>query len=116
MPRAIARWGERWRIKDGADPAALPIAGIIVTLFFLLATTITNSISRVTEQEADMFGLNAARAPEGFDEIALKLSTYRKRDPGQLEEAGLFDHPSRRVRVESAMGWQSEQPGETGAD
>jgi STE24 endopeptidase len=116
MPRAIARWGERWRIKDGADPAALPIAGIIVTLFFLLATPITNSISRVTEQEADMFGLNAARAPEGFAEIAMKLSTYRKLDPGQLEEVVFFDHPSGRVRVESAMRWKAEHMGEPGVD
>ena len=46
----------------------------------------TNTYIRVNEVEADIFGLNAAREPEGFAEVSLKLAEYRKLDPGPIEE------------------------------
>ena len=50
-----------------------------------LATPALNTISRVAESEADIFGLNAAREPQGFASVALRLATYRKLDPGPLD-------------------------------
>ena len=63
---------------------------------------------RTNEQEADLFGLNAARQPDGFAAIAMKLSEYRKIEPTPLEEIIFFDHPSGRTRVQSAMRWKAE--------
>jgi len=71
-------------------------------------TPVTNSITRAQEIEADMFGLNASRQPDGFAEVSLKLSDYRKLDPGKLEELVLYDHPSGRTRIFSAMRWKAE--------
>jgi STE24 endopeptidase len=60
------------------------------------------------EAEADAFGLNAAREPNGFAMSAMRLSTYRKLRPGPLEEVIFYDHPSGYTRVHNAMLWLAE--------
>src|SRR5262249_11745679 len=83
--------------------------GIFAILFFL-ATPLTNSAIRTQEAEADMFGLNASRQPDGFSRAALHLSEYRKMRPGQLEEIIFFDHPSGWNRIHRSMAWKAEPP------
>jgi STE24 endopeptidase len=116
MPGMIARWGARWGITRADDPVTVPIGGIIVTLAFLALTPITNSLTRVQEHEADVFGLNTARAPDGFARIAMKLSTYRKLEPGRWEEIIFYTHPSGRTRVETSMRWKAEHLGQPGIE
>ena len=41
-------------------------------------------------------------------QTALKLSEYRKLDPGPLEEFVFYDHPSGRARIFAAMRWKAE--------
>ena len=60
------------------------------------------------EYEADLYGLNAARQPDGEAEVDLLLGEYRKLDPGPLEEFVFFDHPSGRTRINAAMRWKAE--------
>ena len=108
MDASLARWGARFGLEDRADPAALPLAVAILGLFFFLATPITNSIVRQAEAEADAFGLNAAREPNGFAMAAMRLSTYRKIHPGALEEIVFYDHPSGYARVHASMQWLKE--------
>ncbi len=73
-----------------------------------LLTPVTNSFTRMQEAEADIFGLNASREPDGFAEAALKLGEYRKMQPGPLEEWIFFDHPSGATRIRTAMQWKAE--------
>jgi STE24 endopeptidase len=105
---SLGRWGERWRIRDITDPAVLPLAFLILSVFFFVLTPVTNTIIRTQEVEADIFGLNTARQPDGFAEAALLLSEYRKMEPGPVEEFIFFDHPSGRTRIYSAMRWKAE--------
>lgn len=105
---SLTRWGRCLRLEDRSDPAALPLAVAILSVFFFLATPLTNSITRQAEAEADAFGLNAAREPNGFAMAAMRLSTYRKIHPGPLEEMIFFDHPSGYTRVHGAMVWLKE--------
>ena len=107
-PWLLARFGGRWGIEGMADPGVLPALTIVISLVFFLGTPITNTMIRVQEQEADVFGLNAARAPDGFARIAMKLSQYRKIEPSPLEEVIFFDHPSGHTRVITAMRWKAE--------
>ena len=107
---ALARWGARLRLEGRTDPAALPLALVIFSLFFLLVTPLTNSIGRQAEAEADVFGLNAAGEPNGFAMAAMRLSTYRKLRPGPLEEVIFYDHPSGYDRVHASMVWLKEHP------
>jgi STE24 endopeptidase len=106
--QALARWARRFGLRDRADPAALPLAIAILSLFFLLVTPLTNSMVRQAEAEADAFGLNAAQEPHGFAMAAMRLSTYRKLRPGALEEVLFYDHPSGYERVHRSMLWLKE--------
>ena len=105
---SLGRWGARWEIRGVSDVAVLPLAVLIVSIFGFLYTPINNTVTRTMEYEADMYGLNAVRQPDAFAEIALKLGDYRKLDPGPIEEMILFDHPSGRTRIFSAMRWKAE--------
>ena len=105
---ALARWGAGLGLEGRSDPAALPLAIAILSIFFLLATPLTNSITRQMEAEADAFGLNAAGEPNGFAMAAMRLSTYRKIHPGDLEEIVFYDHPSGYARVHGSMLWLKE--------
>jgi STE24 endopeptidase len=105
---SLSRWGARWGIRGVSDPAVLPLAVLIISIFSFLYTPIGNTVTRTMEYEADMFGLNAVRQPDAFAEIALKLAEYRKLSPGPLEEMIFFDHPSGRTRIFSAMRWKAE--------
>ncbi|HET7925032.1 MAG TPA: M48 family metallopeptidase [Rhodanobacteraceae bacterium] len=105
---ALARWGARLKLEGRTDPAALPLAVVIFSFFFLIATPLTNSIGRQAEAEADAFGLDAAQEPHGFAMAAMRLSTYRKIRPGPLEEIIFYDHPSGYDRVHRSMIWFKE--------
>lgn len=105
--RAIRRWGPRWGVRGIADPAGLPILIILFTAYFFLLTPLANTAVRVSEREADAFGINTAREADGFAMVALKLGTYRKLDPSPLEEMIFFDHPSGRARIRMAMDWKA---------
>jgi STE24 endopeptidase len=107
---ALARWGEGWGIRGMTDVAVLPLAVIVFSIFFFVTTPVSNTITRTMEFEADMYGLNAARQPDGEANVDMLLGEYRKLDPSPLEEFIFFDHPSGRTRITAAMRWKAEHP------
>ena len=113
---ALARWGTAWEIRGLGDVAVLPLATIVFSLFFFLATPVTNSITRTMEFEADMYGLNAARQPDAEANVDMFLGEYRKLDPGPVEEFVFYDHPSGRTRITAAMRWKAEHPESASAE
>ena len=104
---AVRRWGDKWGVLGIADPAGLPLLALIFSTLLFLATPLLNTVVRVTEREADAFGINAAREPDGMAEVALKLGAYRKLNPTPLEEFIFYDHPSGRARIRMAMDWKA---------
>jgi STE24 endopeptidase len=106
--RAVARWGQRWGVRGIADAAGLPLLVALFSVYFFVMTPLNNTFIRSNEAEADMFGLNAAREPDGFAETSLLLSEYRKLHPGPIEEWIFFDHPSGYNRILKAMIWKKE--------
>jgi len=104
---AVRRWGDRWGVRSIADPAGLPLLAWIFCTLVFLATPLLNTIVRITEREADAFGINTAREPDGMAEVALKLGAYRKLNPSPLEEFIFYDHPSGRSRIRMAMDWKA---------
>lgn len=107
VPAIIRRYGARWGVRDVADPAAIPVFIMVATVIGVFLTPVTNTLTRVNESEADAFGLNAAREPDGFATVALALSEYRKIEPGTVEEFLFFTHPSGRTRIRMAMEWKA---------
>jgi STE24 endopeptidase len=106
-PKLLARYGERWGVSQVSDPAVMPLLVGLLAVLMLLLTPVTNSIVRTNEAEADAFGLDAAREPDGFAAVSMKLSEYRKISPTPLEEVIFFDHPSGENRVRRAMDWKA---------
>jgi STE24 endopeptidase len=104
----IRRFGKTWGVSGIDDPAGLPVLMAVMSVFFLIATPVQNTITRTAEAQADIFGLNAVRQPDGFAKVTLMLSEYRKLDPSPLEEFVFYDHPSGRTRIYTAMRWKAE--------
>jgi STE24 endopeptidase len=93
MQKTISRFGSKWNISSLSDVTSLPLFVLFFSLYMFIATPVTNSIIRTAESEADIFGLNAAGEPDGFASVSMKLSEYRKINPGPLEEIIFYDHP-----------------------
>ena len=108
VPAAIRLGGQRWKVRLIGDPASMPVLGGVLAVLTLLSTPAINTMIRVSESDADAFGLDAAREPDAFAAAAMKLSNYRKIAPGALEEALLFDHPSGKTRVRMSMQWKKD--------
>jgi STE24 endopeptidase len=115
---AVRRWGVKWGVRSITDPAGLPLLVLILSTFVFVLTPFLNTVVRVTEREADAFGINTSREPDGMAKVALKLGAYRKLDPMPLEEFIFFDHPSGRARIRMAMDWKAANlpVGESTAD
>jgi STE24 endopeptidase len=105
---SLARWGEKWQIRGIGDPAVLPLVVLLASIFFFILTPIMNTQTRTEETEADRFGVNASRQPDGMARAALHLGEYRKMRPGTVEEFIFFDHPSGYNRIHRAMQWKKE--------
>jgi len=105
---ALQRWGEKWQIRGVGDTAVLPLVILLVLILGFVITPIMNTQTRTEEYEADMYGLNTSRLPDGFAQAAIHLGEYRKMNPGPIEELIFFDHPSGRNRIYAAMRWKAE--------
>jgi STE24 endopeptidase len=105
---AAARFGGRFGVRGISDPAGFPLLAALFSIYIFLATPVYKTIIRTAEVEADLYGLNASREPDGFAEAIFKLAEYRKLKPGEIEELIFFDHPSGYNRIYSAMRWKAE--------
>ena len=116
----IACWGTRWRIRQTADWASLPLLLLIAAAFSFLAEPVTNSYSRWQEHQADVYGLeithgivpdSSAAAAESFQvmgEIGLD-----EPNPNAFIEFWLFSHPSTADRLkfaETYKPWSNGKP------
>jgi STE24 endopeptidase len=106
MDRLLWRHGASLGLRGVTDVASLPLLTAVFSFFMFAATPVINTLVRTQEIEADRFGLNLAREPHGEAEVDLKLTEYRKPDPGPIEEFIFFDHPSTRFRIHDAMRWR----------
>jgi STE24 endopeptidase len=122
---ALTKWGfERvtawkgaiWDIRGTGDTAGLPLAMILLSIYFFVLTPVLNTYTRMEEAEADLFGINASGQPDGEALADLKLGEYRKLDPSPLEEVLFYDHPGGRNRILMAMKWKAEHLAEAEAN
>ena len=106
MDAMLRRHGMAWGLDGVADVAGFPLFIAVFSAWMFVTTPISNTLVRTQEIEADRFGLNLAREPHGEAEVDLKLTEYRKPDPGPIEEFVFFDHPGTRHRIHDAMQWR----------
>jgi STE24 endopeptidase len=99
--------GER-PARGVGDPQALPAALILAVLAMAGAALAERAYDRWINVRADQFSLDHARAPDGLAINLVRDWRDDKADPGPLEEALFFDHPSLRNRILHAMRWKAE--------
>ena len=87
----------------------MPLFFAIFGVVSLLLTPIQYNYVRQGEVEADIFGLDISRNPDGMATSALRLSTYRELEPEPWEEILFRHHPSGASRIAMAMEWKAEQ-------
>jgi STE24 endopeptidase len=104
----LDRWGDQWQIRSIGDTAVVPLVVLLASIYGFILTPIMNTHGRTEEHEADMYGLNASRQPDGFAQGAIHLGEYRKMRPGPIEEFLFYDHPSGYRRIHDAMQWKAE--------
>ena len=99
------------RIGGVADPAGLPVIMALFATLSLLATPITNTVTRFFESDADAFSMRTANEPDGMAKALVKTIEYRASSPSALEEFLFYDHPSVERRVRRAMVWKAAHMG-----
>jgi STE24 endopeptidase len=97
-------------VKGLADPAGLPVIGILLVVMGLLATPLLSSVTRIAESDADRFSLEHFNEPDGLSKALVKTIEYRYDSPSRLEEMIFYDHPAVRERVRRAMEWKAAHP------
>ena len=102
------RYGARWGLRDIGDVAALPLLLFLLSAYMFVLTPVNNTLTRTMEAEADNYGINVSRQPDGFAQAAMHLSEYRKMKPGPIEEFLFYDHPSGWNRIHRVMVWKDE--------
>ncbi|PSJ43435.1 M48 family metalloprotease [Allosphingosinicella deserti] len=107
FPKAVRLFGAT-RIAGIADPAGIPVLLAISAIFTLLTTPIVNTAMRLVEHDADAYGLELAREPDGAARALLATSSYRAPQPSPLEEVLFYEHPSIENRLRMAMEWRAE--------
>jgi Zn-dependent protease with chaperone function len=116
----LDRWGTRWRVRDVADWASLPVLLLIASVFGFFAEPVVNGYSRWQEHQADIYGLEvihgivpnstevAAHSFQVLGEVGLD-----EPNPNPLIEFWTYSHPSISERVaftQSYDPWSSGTP------
>ena len=115
----IARRGGKWRIREPADWASLPVLLLIVAIFSFLTEPVVNGYSRWQEHQADIFGLEITHAivPDSSAAAAHSFQVMGEigldePNPNHFIEFWLFSHPSTSNRLTFA---QTYDPWKNGA-
>ena len=102
----VARYGERWGVRELSDWASLPLLALIISVLTFLATPAFNAVSRHFEHEADQYGLEVIHglvpnaplaAAEAFQILGERSLDYPY--VSQLAEFWAWDHPTIRDRM-----------------
>ena len=101
------------KVGDIRDPAGLPIVMAVLAFLGFIGTPLMNTLTRVTEADADHFSMVHANEPDGLSKALIKTAEYRAPSPGKLEEILFYDHPSVGNRIHAAMEWKATHPAGT---
>ena len=94
-----------------ADLAALPLIALILTLYTMLITPLSNTLSRYFERQADRYALENTSNPAALASALEKLSAQNLTDkePHPLIEFLFHSHPSVRSRVRMVQSFVKEK-------
>ncbi len=115
----LARFGQRWQIRELGDWAAVPMILLIFSILSFISTPVASTISRQFEHNADVYGLEVthginansqeagAHAFQTLGELSLSYPY-----PGKLVVFWYYDHPAIPDRVRFAHEYDPWSKGE----
>jgi STE24 endopeptidase len=92
------------------EPRGLPVFAVVGSVLWLLATPITNTLTRIGETESDRYSLETVGEPDALASALVKTAEYRYPRPSAWQEALFYTHPSVEKRVLMAMEWKAAHP------
>jgi STE24 endopeptidase len=92
------------------EARGLPVFAVVGSVLGLLATPLTNSITRIGETEADRYSLQTVNEPDALASALVKTAEYRYPRPSALQETLFYTHPSVEKRALMAMEWKAAHP------
>jgi STE24 endopeptidase len=98
----LQRWGDRFGFTTLADIASLPLLLLLISVFSLVVTPLSNAFSRHIEHEADRFGLEMTRANHsaGVAFVKLQEDALANPRPGLLFKLWRENHPPLGERID----------------
>jgi STE24 endopeptidase len=90
-----------------ADPASLPLLGLVFSGLGLITMPLFNAWGRWRERMADAYALDITRKPEAFASAMTRLANQNlaEVDPEPWVVLLLYSHPPLRERIEHARAW-----------
>src|SRR5262249_21222250 len=97
------------------EPAAIPLALLVLVLLSLAATPDQNAISRHMEAEADWMALQTTRDPAAMSSLFQRVATTGLGGPSPPTFAHVTfeSHPTLMQRIAMARAWRLRQQART---
>jgi len=92
------------------DPRGLPVFLFVLSFLGVFAVPVANSLTRISESEADAYSLQMVNLPDALSGALVKTAEYRYPRPHPVQEALFYSHPSVERRVARAMEWKAKNP------
>ncbi len=110
----VKRFGPRWGFTQLHDIASLPLLAAVLTVVSFVAQPVTNGLSRGTEHEADIFGLEVTHSNDAAARAFIKLGSQNRSDPepSAWRVWMFYTHPPLGDRVRFAMTYRPWEQGE----
>jgi STE24 endopeptidase len=116
---ALARRGERWRIRALDDWASLPALLLLVSVFSFIGSPIGSAFSRYVEHQADQYGLEVTHGltPDSSEVAAQAFQILGEvdladPDPSPVDVLLFYDHPAIPDRVRFSLSYAPWDHGE----
>ncbi|ASR51291.1 MULTISPECIES: M48 family metallopeptidase [Blastomonas] len=110
--RLFARFARAFGSKatEIGDPRGLPVFLFVLSFLGVFAVPVANSLTRISESEADAYSLQMVNLPDALSGALVKTAEYRYPRPHPVQEALFYSHPSVERRVARAMEWKAKNP------
>jgi STE24 endopeptidase len=104
VDRVLTQTAQTLGYAGHADPAALPLLLLVLSLFGLLLAPLQNALSRFFERQCDRYALTRTAMPDAYRSAFVKLAQINKSDPdpNPLIAWLFYDHPPIRERLAMA--------------